>query len=272
MTDADLRVEYDALLGAVKTGACRLDKFRDVSIMHLIGDIGLVIACDSNASNGEKPADTHPNVYEETAVNALKVPVMEVLATGAQPLLVVNNLCMEMEPSGRKIISVMRQELDRSGLQNVQLTGSTEDNMKTVQTGIGVTALGVALESAMKCGKTRAGDLVVCVGIPQSGVVERYSERDSDVAKIDTVVKLRAATFVHEILPIGSHGALYEANELAHCANLRFRLSGSCAIDVHTSAGSSTAVLVSVAPQNVEKLTGTVSEPVNVIGCMESPD
>lgn len=92
---------------------------------------------------GEKKNDYYKNAYEEVAVSAMKVPLMEVLATGAVPVVVVDNLCMEMEGAGKRIISIMRRQLEEAGLSNVQLTGSTEDNMPTTQSGFGVTAIGL---------------------------------------------------------------------------------------------------------------------------------
>lgn len=245
----------------------KIEKIRDLSVLHLIGDISLVIACDSNASNGEKENDTHKNPYEETAVSALKVPLMEVLATGAMPIVIANNLCIEMEPSGRRIIEIMKKELESAGLWDyIQLTGSTEDNMVTTQTGIGVTVIGLVSRDNFKVGKTQAGDIVMCVGIPQSGIEIHYSEKDYDVAKISTVMKLRELNYVHEILPIGSKGALYEANVLAKTCGKSFKQYECCEIDLYTSAGSSTAVLVSVGKEDVESLIRDMDIPVNKIG------
>ena len=120
--------EYEELLEMTRrhSFSSRIRKYRDLSILRLLGEVSLVVACDSNASNGEKPNDTHRNTYDETAVSALKVPTMEVLATGATPIVIADNLCVEMEPSGRKIISAMQEELDRCGLlDSIQFTGST---------------------------------------------------------------------------------------------------------------------------------------------------
>lgn len=245
----------------------KVEKVRDLSIIHLIGDIKLVIACDSNASNGEKINDTHKNNYEETAVSALKVPLMEVLSTGAIPLVIANNLCVEMNPSGKRIIEAMKNELEDAGLwDSIQLTGSTEDNMVTTQTGIGVTVIGIVTMDNYKVGKTQAGDIVMSVGLPQSGIEVPYSERDYNVAKISTVKKLRELEYVHEILPIGSRGALYEANELARICGFKFKQYDECEIDLYTSAGSSTAVLVSIHPDNINKLIEDMDIPVYRIG------
>lgn len=245
----------------------KVEKVRDLSIIHLIGDVKLVIACDSNASNGEKVNDTHKNDYNETAVSALKVPLMEVLSTGATPLVIANNLCVEMNPSGKKIIEAMKKELEDAKLwDSIQLTGSTEDNMVTTQTGIGVTVIGIVTMDNYKVGKTQSGDIVMSVGLPQSGVEIPYSEKDYDVAKISTVKKLSELEYVHEILPVGSKGALYEANELARTCSCKFKQYAECEIDLYTSAGSSTAVLVSIRPDNINKLIEDMDIPVFRIG------
>lgn len=265
----DLWLDYNRLLSAANgadTGAV-IEKIRDLTLIHLIGDIKLVIACDSNASNGEKPNDYHRNPYEETAVSALKVPLMEILATGAAPVVIVNNLCVEMEPSGKRIIEVMKRELMESGLwDGLQFTGSTEDNMKTLQSGIGVTVIGLLAGSNSKLCKTRKDDAVICIGVPQSGVETPYSEKDHSVCKIRTVERLRRLDYVHEILPIGSKGAEYEAWELAKSVGLAFLKDPCCTLDLKTSAGSCTAVLVSTAWQDAERLIRSTDVPASIIG------
>src|SRR5690606_41035873 len=103
------------------------------------------------------------------------------------------------------------------------LTGSTEDNALTTQSGIGITVIGLATEERLRLGRTRPGDAVLCVGIPKNGVDVPYSEYDSDIATIRTVLTLAGMEEVHEILPAGSKGALYEANELARQVGHEFR-------------------------------------------------
>ncbi|MFA5523133.1 MAG: hypothetical protein WDA24_02140 [Tissierellales bacterium] len=263
--------DYDELqkLSVNGKGNKKVGKIRDLSVLNLIGDIKLIIACDSNASNGEKPNDTHKNNYGETAISALKVPLMEVLATGAMPLIIANNLCVEMEPHGKRIIEIMKNELENAGLWGyVQLTGSTEDNMITTQTGIGVTVIGIASNDNFKVGKTQAGDFVMCIGLPQSGIEKPYSEKDYNVAKISTVKKLRELEYVHEILPVGSKGALFEANELAKTCGQLFIKDEDCKIDLLTSAGSSTAVLASIHPNDIDRLVNDMDIIVYKIGKM----
>ena len=271
MNTQKLLSEYQALIdfASGESEARNVRKIRDLSIIKLIGGISLVIACDSNASNGEKPDDFHKNSYEEVAVSALKVPLMEVLASGATPVIIADNLCVEMDGAGARIISVMQDELERCGLaESVQLTGSTEDNMKTIQTGIGVTVVGLVTEDKFKIGKTQQNDIIVCVGKPQSGIDSFYSERDNDVAKIETVNILRNIDYIHEILPIGSKGAAYECSEMARISGFHFERSSECEINLETSAGSATAVLISLKRDDLDKLKSDVSTPFYEIGEM----
>lgn len=244
-----------------------VQKVRDLSIIPLSDSRMLVIACDSNASIGEKSADYRRNTYEEVAVSALKVPFMEVLATGAEPLVVVDNLCVEMDGAGKRIIANMRQELCRHGFgERVQLTGSTEDNMSTTQTALGVTVIGMLDADRSRIGQTRPGDLVVCIGVPRSGVQESYSEFQPDVANIGTVKRLVETAFVHELLPIGSKGAAYEAEQLCKTAGLRFQEEAAPRIDTRVSAGSSTAVLCSICPDDYPALEAAAGCPCCIIG------
>lgn len=241
-----------------------VQKIRDLSVIRLPDHQLLVIACDSNASIGEKPMDYQKHIYREVAVSALKVPMMEVLATGATPLLVVDNLCVEMDGAGCQIIKYMRQELQRHGfLENVQLTGSTEDNMPTCQTALGVTVIGILHENGSRIGRTREKDAVVCVGIPRR---DHYSEFQEDVASIGTVKRLLETDFVHEILPIGSKGAAYEANQLCETAGLLFKARRDVEIDLNISAGSSTAVLCSLCPEDFPRLEEVADRPCFLIG------
>jgi selenophosphate synthetase-related protein len=278
---ADLQQEYEQLR-AVALGVWggtkdlpasppNLRRFRDLTLVSLLGDLHLVIACDSNASIGEKPNDGLAKPYAEVGISALKVPMMEVLAAGAVPLLIVNALCMEMDPSGRKLIETMSGELVRYGFDpNMMLTGSTEDNVLTLQSGIGITVIGLASEEKLRLGQTQLNDVVLCAGNPKSGVAIPYVEGEPDIASISTVQSLNEISAIHEILPVGSKGVVYEANELANTVGFNFRLADvPPAINLDQSAGASTAVLVAISASHVSSVADAVSVPVYDIGTIE---
>ena len=243
-------------------------RVRDLILIDLLGGINLVIACDSNAAIGEKPMDSLKQPYAEMGRSAVKVPLMEVIAVGATPIVVVDALCVEMEPSGKKIIEAIRGELERAGLSaSIEFTGSTEDNAETVQSGIGMTVIGLATSTTLRLGRTQSGDAVVCVGIPKSGYQIPYRENDEDNAHVSTVVKLNSLDYVHEILPIVSIGAWYEAGDLAAYVGIRVQLvDADLPFDLNASAGASTAVLVSLNPGDIDRLRTELIEPVFIIG------
>jgi len=277
---ADLRAQYEQLR-AVALGAWHqagsepaappnLRRIRDLSLFPLLGGLVLVIGCDSNASIGEKPNDGLPKPYAEVGISALKVPLMEVLAVGAMPLLIVNALCMEMEPSGRKFIAAMRGELQRCGFDpELMLTGSTEDNVPTLQSGIGVTVIGLATDERLRFGRTQPGDAILCVGNPKGGVTLPYAEGDPDIASISTVVALNQLAEVHEILPVGSKGVVYEAGEMARSVGRHFQIADDPPdINLYESAGASTAILVSIRPEEIAAVRTAVALPVHLVGAI----
>jgi len=244
-------------------------RVRDLTLLPLIGRLTLVVGCDSNASIGEKPNDALQKPYAEVGISALKVPMMEVLAAGATPLLIINALCMEMEPSGRKFIAAMRGELERCGFDpGLMLTGSTEDNALTLQSGIGVTVIGLVDEDRMRLGRTMPGDVVLCVGNPKDGVTYPYTEGEPDLASISSVLALNELPGVHEILPVGSHGVVYEAGELARSAGCSFQLAEPPPdINLYHSAGASTAVIVSTTADQITAVAAAVAPaPVYRVG------
>ena len=246
----------------------RVSRLRDLTLIDLIGDMNVVVACDSNAAIGEKPGDAIKKPYTEQGVSILKVPLIEVIASGASPVLVVNNLCFEMEPYGKIIIRVMKEELDKNGFDStVQITGSTEDNATTFQTGSGLTVIGLGHRSSLRLGNTKIGDLVCVVGDPRDGGVLEYSEFDRNTLSIADTIALTKLPYVHEILPCGSHGCLYEAAALAKDVGGSFDVfKTKFPISLDTSAGSCTAALVSIDSRDLPLLEKDMDILITPIG------
>jgi hypothetical protein len=122
-------------------------------------------------------------------------------------------------------------------------------------------------------GRTQPGDVVLCAGEPRGGVDLPYAEGDPEIASISTVQALAALDEVHEILPAGSKGVVYEAVQLAKGAGLRFWLAAEPpAINLYGSAGAATAVLVSTEAQHVDLIRRSVSVPVYLLGTVENTD
>jgi hypothetical protein len=234
------------------------------------GGYRLVIACDSNGSVGNKPHDHLAWAPRDTGFVAAKVPLMEVIAAGAEPMILVDNLCVEMEPTGRQILAGI-EDACRLLPRAPVITGSDETNMPTVQTGLGVTVIGVARPEALRFGWSRAGDRVYAIGTPLGpvdGADADYDERAPHVCSLQAVVSLLAMDGVHEVLPVGSKGLAYEMGQLADVAGLVAKPARNPGIDMKRSGGACAVVIASVAAGHALPPTiGTV--PVTEIGLLK---
>jgi hypothetical protein len=238
---------------------------RDLSLWQS-GEVVHVVACDANASVGELSADFLRRPPEEAGYNATKVPLMEVLATGAKPFLVVNTLCGPLDEYGSRVVGGVRTALAEVG-SDAALTGSDETNMTTTQTGVGVTVLGAVAAADLRVGTSRAGDVVVCVGTPKDGVVVPYREGDADIAGPRHVVAALGVG-VRELLPVGSKGVGYEVGQLATTAGLVAEPLAAPGLDPVVSAGASTCFLATLPAEAVPALRTAVALPVVAVATL----
>jgi AIR synthase related protein, N-terminal domain len=259
----DLATAYRQVLAGRAWPAEAVRRVRDLLILQQ-GSMALVVACDSNASIGSKPADHLQQDPAITGYSAAKVPLMEVIAAGAVPLILVDNLCCEMEPTGRRILEGVAEAVAESNAGMV-VTGSDETNMPTVQTGVGITVIGVARSAELRLGTARAGDAVACIGTPKNGTSVPYREGDPEIASPAALGAVSRSGLVSELLPVGSRGVRYEVEQLASTAGHVVAFDESPGIDVELSAGSSTCFLAAVAPANLRALSEVTSLPIHTV-------
>jgi hypothetical protein len=249
--------------GVVSPGV-RVSRFRDL-LCWVDGGSTYVLACDSNAGIGRRPHDALDQSPFDTGYSAAKVPLMEVLASGAVPFVLANALGGPRDEYGRQIlagIAAAIAEVDAA----VELTGSDETNVETGQTAVGVTVLGRASGSGLRLGRARPGDAVVVVGVPKDGLIVPYTEGTEEIANVRDLRLASELPFVHEILPVGSRGVRYEAMQLADGARAELRLHDGVQLDLSLSAGASTCFLVALPRVHVGALAAAVRPPVTDIG------
>ncbi|MFH0883470.1 MAG: AIR synthase related protein [bacterium] len=245
---------------------------RDLLAVELFHGLNIIIASDSTGGIGPKEHDSFPAPGYLLGRFAVRVPLMEMVAAGATPLLVVDTLSVEMSPTGEEIIRGVREEVEHSGLAGSKVvTGSTEDNVPTVQTGMGVVVIGLAEEKDLRPGNSRAGDAVVCVGFPKSAPEDEVRLDDPEIADVACVRTLSQFDFIHDILPVGSHGSGYEIGEMARTANLKAKIKENNTIPLKKTGGPSTCIIVSMEPDKVEMLRNAVRQPITVVGEMIEP-
>jgi hypothetical protein len=227
----------------------------------------MITACDSDGGIGPKELDTvYSSGYELGRLGA-RVPIMEILASGAVPILTVDLLSVEMEPTGKEIILGVKEESIDAGMSSkIILTGSTEDNVKTVQTGMGVVIIGLVQKKDFRPGNSMKGDIVVCIGVPKSAPEFKVTYSDPEIADPKTILALGQLSFIHDILPVGSKGIKHEFSELAGSACLTSHYYNDIKVDVTKSGGPSTCCLISLLPEMLDELKTSINKPVFVIG------
>lgn len=237
--------ESIAGLGTAGSAAGVVERFRDLLLTRVGESTAIVVACDSSGAIGPKPNDHLQWTGRDAGRTATKVPVMEVLAAGATPIMVVDNLCVEMDPTGQDILRGVMDVCEELA-QLPAVTGSDETNMPTIQTGIGITVIGVLERDRSRLASSVAGDVIYAIGLPLGGADGATPNGSPDAASVTTVRSLLEHGGVHEILPVGSKGIRYEMGELARTADLEVIPRPDSGIDLDRSAGASAVVLVSI--------------------------
>ena len=231
--------------------ALAIQRIRDLLIL----DGTLVIASDSVGGIGRKPADTVPASAQTVAHFALRVPLLEVICSGAQPIAVINDLCVELEPTGRRMIKEILRLAGEAGISPDAVTGSTEDNVVTRATGVGVTVLGRSPAGGLLSGRARAGDFVVCAGLPLSAPHDDVRIGHPSQVSVAAVLAAIASGLVHDALPVGSKGIAWEVGQLADSAGLGYGWLDPGEVSLTASGGPASCVLLSCDLSSVAALT-----------------
>lgn len=239
-------------------------KVRDISLIDIGNDSTMVIACDSCGGIGMKEGDALKVPPFFTGKFTVRVALMEVISSGAEVVTVTDSVCCEMEPTGSEIIKGIKSELQNAGIDDVVLTGSTEENFPTTATGLGVTVVGIAQNKDLKVCNVKKQSIVISVGIPKVGS-EIGLEKDEDIVSYSDIIKLMKCGYAYEIVPVGSKGVLYEAELLASYNNMKFELYAEVNVDIYKTCGPSTVIIAAVDPESVENIRRTIKN-VNVLG------
>ncbi|ADL12301.1 AIR synthase related protein [Acetohalobium arabaticum] len=242
---------------------------RDVSVIDLTVDEKLVIACDSIGRIGPKEEDIVETSGRIVGKLSARVALMEALAVRATPISVVNTLSVEYEPTGKEIIAGIEEEI--AVLDMVEgdiITGSTEENIPTLQTGIGITVVGRAAKEELRVADSQSGDLMVALGLPKVG--DEVLESIEEIVNLADLEQILELDYIHDILPVGSKGIKYEAELLAELNGLGLELEETV-IDLKKSAGPATALLLTLPEEYWAELKNLFSKPLNLLGRLHSP-
>lgn len=223
----------------------QIRKIRDLTLIDLGQEKTVVIACDSCGGIGLKEYDVLKVSPVITGKYTARVAILEILCSGAEVVCLANTICNEMEVTGKAIIRGIEEELEEAGIGKIVLTGSTEENFATFATGFGVTAVGLVENKNLKVNNVKEDALLIAIGQPKVGE-EVLKSAKGDIASYDVLKRLLCSEKVYELVPVGSKGILYEAQQLAQNNNMQLILHKNVQTDIHKSAGPSTVVIAAI--------------------------
>ncbi len=241
------------------------------------GNEYIMVACDSSGGIGSKTDDLIKIDPALAGYFAAFVPIVETLAAKGSVICLADTLCVEMEPTGVKVIEGIGRAMMEIGVDPSLLTGSTEDNIPTQTTGIGVTVIGKIGKNAIDGKQVRRGDRLMLIGIPKVGqefLDEELNGRGNETLTLMVMKKLSADEKISDMLPVGSKGISHEANVFADRYSLEVRLEEVLhrgkPLDYDKSAGPSTCILAAVRQEFIEAVESEYPMlPVNVVGSFE---
>lgn len=251
----------------VKPAQISYTRHGDVSILKMPTGHAIVTGSTSSGAVGPKEFDKVKVDGKFLGKFLARVALMDVIATGAFPLLLSLTLGVENDPTGKEISEGIKREARTIGLDpNQVLMENTEDNFPTVQTGAGLTVVGLANEDELRLGKTMPNDLVVAIGRPKVGMEVIAAEAHGEIADLKNVAQLNQRKYVHDIAAVGSFGIASEAKMMAYGVGRQLKLIEPKGLDLNKSAGPATVVLATIDPERLDDLKALIPKPINVIG------
>lgn len=236
-------------------------RMRDLLVLDTTGR--LVIACDSIGGIGPKPADRYWADAPTVAHFALRGPLLEVLCTGAEVIAIANALTVARDDIGQQMIDTIVQLAQQAGVSAEAVTGSTEENVPSGATGVGVTVIGRLPPGAPAGGESRPGDVVLCAGLPISAPRDRVHIGHPSLVSVGEVSAALATGVVHDALPVGSKGVRFEIGQLAEPAGLTAIWQAET-VHPTDSGGPSSCVLFSCAAADEPILRAVFSSTLPV--------
>ncbi len=227
-----------------------------------IGGETLVIATDSCGGIGLKENDVLKVNNQVVASITTRVVLLELICAKAEILTIVNNVCNEMDTTGIEIIDGISTELEKLKISKDIITGSTEENMLTTMTAVGVVGIGKCKTLLQKT--CESGDFIVLLGEPKVGVEVDFVNYSNIVSYEDVKTLLNFEGTI-EVSPVGSKGIYFESNLLGSVNNKNVLLYENIDIDYYKSGGPSTCVVGVVNKNYIEDLPKTTSK-LRVIG------
>lgn len=241
-----------------------IKQIRDLTVIDFDETRYLGIACDSCGGIGLKEHDMVKASPQLVAYQTGKVVLAELMSMGFTPMIMADGLAVEMNDTGKQLIEGFNEVLSKLKTTKVHLTGSTEENIKTVQTSMGVTCIGMCEKNKLKYKKSEKGDVCLLIGLPLVG--NDVVNNPDKILDIDDFEKLYLCDYIKEMLPVGSRGTSAELKDLCDYNNLNIILEHNINVDLNHSGGPSCSCIITTDEKHVVIVKDLVNKPVNFIG------
>lgn len=209
---------------------------RDVTVQNY-GDFYSVIACDSLGAIGLKSEDLVKVDPFISGKYTTRVCLNELFSLGVIPSTLISLVSNEWEPTGRRVLDGINDELNENGLELTIVNGSTEENFSTTMTALGIVALGNSLK--LKWRKSVSGSFVYLAGFPYIG--EKVIENKDRLLSPKIIYELMDRYEIGDFIPCGSGGIAKEIEVLKSETGLSFEQEYyEEKIDFSASAGPAT--------------------------------
>lgn len=251
-----------------------VSKYRDLTLLQIDQSRYFTIACDSCGGIGMSELDLVK--VEESIVGYLtaRVCLFETLAFRAKPTLLINTLCVEMEGRGQRILTGIKQAIiEYNELQffnqelDISITGSTEENIPTLQTGLGITLMG-EIYKPFERPLVNKGDVVILIGYPKVGqeVLIDMNENLNEIVSFHSLKQLMVLPGVKDILPVGSQGVKNELKQLSKTHNIDIQVYEIEPTFLEKSAGPATCIMAVVDHNQIQKVQNCISQQTTLLG------
>lgn len=183
----------------------------DVATVPLTDKLELVIASDNSATIGNKEHDIIQVDDEVTGYYTCRVAYMDLIRAGASPDVIVlqnftGNSAWKAYQKG------VHQLLAEANRPSLPITGSTETNFTTLQSGLGLTIVGTRNKPSSNRIKWRGTEQFAVIGKPLVG--NQAIEQPEHIAPVSLYEQLAQMDEIIDLVPVGSTGIEAEWRQL----------------------------------------------------------
>jgi len=224
---------------------------KDVAIMPLTNELELVISADNSAAIGNKKLDIVQVNDSITGYFTCRVAFLDLIRVGATPkAIVLQNFTGDS--AWDCYVQGIHQLLSETSSKTLPITGSTESNFQTVQSGLGLTMIGTRRTQQTWQQVLTGEESFAVFGKPLVG--NEALEQPEHIVPVQLFEQLMKVEGVVDLVPVGSTGIEAEWRQLTNRND-----AVTSELDVKQSGGPATCFIVAYDPQShaeIKRMSG----------------